>query len=62
MASGNPKPTAEDTARQLREQAEALWGERRAAQLQQSIEDTARNLTELRDNLPAKSVEPGFYP
>ena len=62
MASGNPRPTAAHTAKQLRERAKALWGQRRAAQLQQSLEDTAHTLTELRDNLPAKNVEPGFYP
>ena len=62
MASGNPRPTVADTVKQLTEQAEALWGERRAAELRQSLEDTARALTELRDDLPIKSVEPGFYP
>ncbi len=62
MANNTPNPSAADIAGQLTEQAKALWGERRAAQLQQSLEETARMLLELRHNLPDRDVEPGFYP
>ena len=62
MAGSTVRPSTADIAKQLNEQAKALWGERRAAELQGSLEDTARILVELRDNLPDRDVEPGFYP
>ena len=49
-------------ARQLTAQAKALWGERRTAELRGPLEDTARLLTELRERIPDRNVEPGFYP
>lgn len=62
MAGSTVRPSAADTAKQLNDQAKALWGERRTAELQGSLEDTARILTELRESLPDRGVEPGFYP
>ena len=62
MVGSTSRPTVADTAKQLTEQAKALWGEKRAAELQGSLEDTARILTELRESLPDGDVEPGFYP
>lgn len=62
MADSVNGPSAADTAKRLNEQAKALFGERRTAELQGSLEDTARILTELRESLPDRGVEPGFYP
>ncbi len=58
MAGSILRPSTADIAKQLNEQAKALWGERRTAELQESLEDTARILVELRDNLPDRDVEP----
>jgi hypothetical protein len=61
MASMKPDMSPENILRELTEQAQSLWGEQRAQALQASLEQTARNLQELRQNLPRYEVEPGFY-
>jgi hypothetical protein len=62
MASKTPNPSAADIAAQLAEQARTLWGEQRAAQLEQTLEQTARMLLELGQSLPDRNVEPGCHP
>ena len=62
MASKTPNPSAADIEAQLAEQAKALWGEQRAAQLEQTLEQTARMLLELGQSLPDRNVEPGCHP
>ena len=49
-------------ANHLVQQARTLWGEQRAAQIQESLEQTARMLAELGRNLPDRNVEPGCHP
>ena len=45
----------------LTHRAEQLWGSERAAELRASLQDTARQLAEIRRNPPAAEVEPGFF-
>ena len=61
MLDSTLRPSAADVARQLTAQAEASRGERRTAELRGPLEETARILTELRERLPDRNVEPGFY-
>ena len=62
MANEVPRISTGDATGQLNERARELWGDRRAEELRQPLEDTARILAELRRNFPDKNVEPGFYP
>jgi hypothetical protein len=62
MTSMKPDMSPENILRELSEQAKSLWGEQRAEALQAQLEQTARNLQEIAQNLPRYSeVEPGFY-
>jgi hypothetical protein len=61
MASMKPDISQEDILHELTQQARSLWGERRAEALRTSLEQTARNLQEIGQNLPRYEVEPGFY-
>ena len=45
----------------LTHRAEQLWGSERAAALRVQLQDTARQLAEIRRNLPPAEVEPGFF-
>ena len=46
---------------ELTHRAEQLWGLERAAALRAQLQDTARQLAEIRRNPPAAEVEPGFF-
>jgi hypothetical protein len=61
MASMKSGISPEDILRALTEQAKSLWSERRAEALQAQLEQTARNLQQIGQNLPRCEVEPGFY-
>jgi hypothetical protein len=61
MTSMKPDMSPENILRELSEQAKSLWGEQRAEALQAQLEQTARNLQEIAQNLPRHEVEPGFY-
>jgi hypothetical protein len=61
MTSMKPDMSPENILRELSEQAKSLWGEKRAEALQAQLEQTARNLQEIAQNLPRYEVEPGFY-
>ena len=45
----------------LTHRAGQLWGSERAAALRAQLQDTARQLAEIRRNLPPAEVEPGFF-
>lgn len=61
MTSRKRDISPEVILRELTERARSLWGEERAAALQASLEQTARNLQEIGQNLPRYEIEPGFY-
>jgi hypothetical protein len=46
---------------ELTQRAEQLWGLQRAAALRAHLQDTSRQLAEIRRNPPATEVEPGFF-
>jgi len=61
MVSMRPGSSAQDIARELEEQAAALWGRRRAEAIRSSLEQTAHQLWEIGRHLPERDLEPGFY-
>ena len=46
---------------ELTSRAREMWGEQRAAEDSAAIEDTARQLWEVSQNLPHREMEPGFF-
>ena len=58
-SSSNASP--EDILRKLLEQAKANWGEVRAQEIQVTLEQASRQMSEVSNNLPDKETEPGFY-
>ncbi|MCH8744908.1 MAG: hypothetical protein IIB31_04565 [Chloroflexi bacterium] len=54
-------PIQEQILEELTRRAQALWGPGRAAELKVPLQDTARNMWEIRREPPENSVEPGFY-
>ena len=61
MVNMNPDDSVEQIANELRAQAVRLWGEARAAELESSIKQTARQLWDLGRETPHRDLEPGFY-
>jgi hypothetical protein len=45
----------------LLQQARVNWGDDHAQELQSTLENTSRQLSEVSSNLPGKGTEPGFY-
>ena len=62
---GDERMTEEETVEQvlqeLTRRAQKQWGEARAAELAGPLEDTARQVWEVRCAAPDAEVEPGFY-
>ena len=56
-----PGNSVESIIQQLRAQAAAEFGERRAAELQDSLEQTARQIWEIDQVTVHVDLEPGFY-
>ena len=56
-----PGDSVEDILQELRAQAIAEFGERRAAQLQVFLEQTARQIWEIDQVSVHVDLEPGFY-
>ena len=56
-----PGNSVESIIQQLRAQAAAEFGERRAAELQDSLEQTARQIWEIDQVTVHADLEPGFY-
>ena len=61
MSTSNSNSSPEDILRQLLEQAKANWGEDRAREIRETLEQASRQLSEVLNNLPDKETEPGFY-
>ena len=61
MANVSPDMSLEKIMQELAEQARSRWGENRAAAIQTPLEQTARQLHQISQNLPDPKVEPGFY-
>ena len=56
-----PGDSVESIVQQLRAQAAAEFGERRAAELQDFLEQTARQIWEIDQVTVHVDLEPGFY-
>ena len=56
-----PGDSAESILQELRAQAVAEFGEQRAAQLQDFLEQTARQIWEIDQEHLHPDLEPGFY-
>ena len=61
MVDMRPNDSVDEIARDLRAQAVRLWGERRTGELEESLQQTARQLWELGQETPHRDLEPGFY-
>ena len=61
MVNMKPSDSIEEIARELRAQAVRLWGEHRAGELEESLQQTARQLWEVGQVTPQRDLEPGFY-
>ena len=61
MVNMKPNDSVEEIAVELRAQAVRLWGEQRAGELEESLEQTARQLWEVGQVNPHRDLEPGFY-
>ena len=55
------KPTHEELLRDITERAKALWGEAKAAEMADALEQTALNMEQIDRMMPERDVEPGFY-
>ena len=53
--------TRDELLRELTEKAKTLWGDARAAELSRTLETTASQLIEVRQDLPNRDLEPGFF-
>ena len=61
MVNMNPNESEEQIANQLRAQAVRLWGDQRAGELEESIQQTARHLWAVGQETLHWDLEPGFY-
>jgi hypothetical protein len=61
MPTSNSGTSPEEIPQRLFERAKAKWGEERAQEIQATLEDASRQLSEVSGNLPDKETEPGFY-
>ncbi len=61
MVNMRPNDSVDEIAQELRAQAVRLWGERRTGELEESLQQTARQLWELGQETPHRDLEPGFY-
>ena len=61
MVNMRPNDSVDEIARELRAQAVRLWGEQRAGELEESLQQTAHQLWELGQETPDRDLEPGFY-
>ena len=61
MVNMRPNDSVDEIAQELRAQAVRLWGERRAVELEESLQQTARQLWELGQETPHRDLEPAFY-
>ena len=62
MPEDRPETNTETLAQVLADHAALLWGAEKAAQLQPLLEQAARMLREIGENLPGANSEPSCYP
>ena len=62
MPKDRPETDTETLAQVLTHHAALLWGAEKAALLQPSLEQAARMLREIGENLPGANSEPSCYP
>ena len=61
MAGEDQGASLEDIRRELVSRAREMWGEKRATEDSATIDDTARQLWDISQNLPHFELEPGFF-
>jgi hypothetical protein len=61
MVVMRPGITQAEILLELKERAQALWGEERAGIMATALESAAQQLWEIGRKLPPREVEPGFY-
>ena len=61
MGNMKPNDSVAEIAVELRAQAVRLWGEQRAGELEESLQQTALHLWEVGQVTPDRDLEPGFY-
>jgi putative heme iron utilization protein len=61
MPTSNSGTSPEEILQRLSEMAAAHWGEERAQEIWETLENASRQLSEVSGNLPDKETEPGFY-
>ena len=61
MPEMNLGMSQEELLRDITVRAEAILGKERAGAIRAALEQTARQLREVRQTLPERDVEPGFY-
>jgi len=61
MPTANSKASPEHILRKLLAQARANWGADRAQEIEITLEDASRQLSQVSNNMPHKETEPGFY-
>jgi hypothetical protein len=61
MTAANSNNSLEVILQRLLQQARVNWGDDHAQELQSTLENTSRQLSEVSSNLPGKETEPGFY-
>lgn len=61
MVNMKPCDSIKVIADELRAQAVRLWGEERAGELEESLQQTARQLWEVGQVTHHRDLEPGFY-
>lgn len=61
MPTSNSGTSPEEILQRLLELARANWGEDRAQEIWETLENASRQLSEVSGNLPDKETEPGFY-
>ncbi len=61
MVGMNPGQAQEGIAQELVAKATELWGQGRAQAIHRVLEETARNLWLVAENLPDREEEPAFF-
>jgi hypothetical protein len=61
MPASDNNASPEGILRKLLEQARATWGADRTRQIQETLENASRQLSQVANSLPDKETEPGFY-
>ena len=60
MVNMKPEDSLEEIALELRAQAVRLWGDQRAGELDEAIQETAGHLWAVGQKTPQRDLEPGL--